>query len=271
MVGIIGYPVAHSLSPRMHNAAFAADELDYVYVPMQVHPNRLPEAVEGLRALRFRGFNITMPHKQAIVPLLDEMDATARLANAVNTVVIDDGKMKGANTDGAGFVQACKEAGTELNGKKVLILGAGGAAAAIAVEVLREGISSLYLVNRSYGRAENLSRALKNIDAGFRIKVYPIDVLPQVSDEVDIVVNATYLGMHEGDPLPIPLQVLREGKTVGDAVYLQGRETELIRRAREQGARVVPGASMLLHQGVEAQSMWTGRRPNVEVMRSAIS
>lgn len=271
LVGIIGYPVAHSLSPRMHNAAFAADGLDYVYVPMQVHPSRLPEAVEGLRALGFRGFNITMPHKQAIVSLLDEMDTTARLANAVNTVVIDDGRMKGANTDGAGFVQACKEAGTELNGKKVLILGAGGAAAAIAVEVLREGISSLYLVNRSYGRAENLSRALKNIDAGFRIEVHPIDVLPQISGEADIVINATYLGMHEGDPLPIPLQSLREGNTVGDAVYLQGCETELIRRAREQGARVVPGASMLLHQGVEAQSMWTGRRPNVEVMRSAIS
>src|SRR5215213_5298942 len=146
LLGIIGHPVGHSLSPRMHNAAFAHDGANYAYVAMDVWPNRLPAAVEGLRALGFVGFNVTMPHKEAILPLLDELDETARLAGAVNTVVaVEEGKLRGLNTDGSGFVEACREVRVSVFGEKVLILGAGGAAAAIAAASLGEGASCLYI------------------------------------------------------------------------------------------------------------------------------
>jgi shikimate dehydrogenase len=150
LLGIIGHPVGHSLSPRMHNAAFAADEADYVYVAMDVGPDRLRAAVEGLAALGFIGFNVTMPHKEAVLLLMDELDKAARLTGAVNTVVIGkDGLLRGFNTDGGGFVEACEEAEVSLRGRQVLILGAGGAAAAIAGASLAEGASRLYIVNRT--------------------------------------------------------------------------------------------------------------------------
>src|ERR687893_2096058 len=161
LLGIIGHPVGHSLSPRMHNAAFAHDGVDYVYVAMDVLPDRLTAAVEGLRALGFVGFNVTMPHKEAVLSLVDELDETARLAGAVNTVVIGKGgSLRGLNTDGSGFVEACGEAEVSFAGRRVLILGAGGAAAAIAVAVLGEGASWLCIANRTAEKAEGLRRKL---------------------------------------------------------------------------------------------------------------
>ncbi|MBV9455874.1 MAG: quinate/shikimate dehydrogenase, partial [Rubrobacter sp.] len=137
LLGIIGHPVEHSLSPYMHNAAFAADGADYVYIAMDVEPNRLPAAVEGLAALGFIGFNVTMPHKEALPPLMDELDNAARLTGAVNTVlIVKEGLFRGFNTDGSGFVEACEEAEVSLRGRQVLILGAGGAAAAMAAASL---------------------------------------------------------------------------------------------------------------------------------------
>ncbi|TCJ16686.1 shikimate dehydrogenase [Rubrobacter taiwanensis] len=269
LVGIIGHPVGHTLSPRMHNAAFAADGLDYVYVPMDVEPGQLAAAVEGLRALGFRGFNVTMPHKGAVIPLLDSLDAAAEVSGAVNTVVIEDGRMLGFNTDGAGFVDACRESGVEFGGRRVLLLGAGGAAAAIAVEVLREGAGALYIANRTRKRAEELRRVLKERRPEGGMEVLDWEEAGEVARISDVIINSTYLGMEPEDPLPVAAEVL-EGKAVCDAVYLPGRETRLIQRARELGCRVVPGGLMLLYQGVRAQRMWTGREPNVEVMRRAV-
>jgi shikimate dehydrogenase len=277
LLGIIGHPIEHSLSPRMHNAAFAHDGADYAYVAMDVRPDRLAAAVEGLRALGFVGFNVTMPHKKAVLPLMDKLDETARLAGAVNTVVEEKGLLRGINTDGSGFVEACGEAGISLSGKRVLILGAGGAAAAIAVASLGEGASRLYIVNRTEDRAEELRVRLSEAACRTEILVRPFDEVGEVAAEAEILINATYLGMNtylgmkEGDPLPLPAEALTAGKVVCDAVYLAGRETPLIWRAREAGACTVSGGRMLLYQGVQAQRAWTGREPNVRVMSDALA
>ena len=259
------------MSPRMHNASFAADGLDYVYVALDVDPGDLGAAVEGMAALKLRGFNITMPHKQAMVGLVDELDEGARISGAVNTVVIDeDSGLRGYNTDGGGMMEACREAGIEVSGRRVLLLGAGGAAASIAVALGREGAGELRVVNRNIERAKELSGKL--VGAGMEeVEVYPADALDEAATDADVIVNVTPLGMKDGDPLPIPEQYLREGKAVCDAVYRPGKETPLVRQARVRGARAVAGERMLLYQGVLAQKLWTGREPNARAMSEAIS
>ncbi len=270
LLALIGHPVEHSLSPRMHNAAFAADGLDFVYVCLDVDPDDLPAAVKGAAALKLRGFNITMPHKRAMISLLDELDEGARISGAVNTVVIDGSSLRGYNTDGGGMVMACEQAGIELSGQRVLLLGAGGAAAAIAVAFGGAGIRELNIANRSVEHAIELRNKLRG--AGMeKVVVHPLDALDEAVLETEIIVNATSLGMKEGDPLPIPAGYVEDGKAVCDAVYRPGTETSLVRLARERGARVATGKRMLLYQGVLAQKLWTGREPNVKAMDGAIS
>src|SRR5687767_1772299 len=164
----------------MHNAAFVADGLDFVYVCLDVDPDELPVAVRGLEALKLRGFNITMPHKRAMVPLVDELDESARISGAVNTVVIEDSGLRGFNTDGGGMVMACREAGIELSSKSVLLLGAGGAAAAIAVAFGKAGVGELHIANRHVSRAAHLRDELHKTGIK-RLSVYPLDAF---EDEV---------------------------------------------------------------------------------------
>jgi shikimate dehydrogenase len=260
----------------MHNAAFAQDgtgpdRADYVYVAMDVRPDRLTAAVRGLAALGFVGFNVTMPHKEAILPLMDELDTPARLAGAVNTVVAEEGKLRGLNTDGNGFVEACEEAGVSLAGQRVLILGAGGAAAAIAVAALGAGAPRLWIANRTAGRAEALRAKLSEVVLEAEVLTCPLDKAGEAAAEAEIIINATYLGMKKEDPLPLPIETLAGEKVVCDAVYLTGGETALIRHAKEAGARTVSGERILLYQGVQAQRVWTGREPNVEAMSRALA
>ncbi len=270
LLALIGQPVGHSLSPAMHNAAFAADGLDYVYVCLDVSSDDLPAAVRGAAALKLRGFNITMPHKRAMVPLMDELDEGARISGAVNTVVIEDATLRGYNTDGGGMVMACEEAGIELSGRRVLSLGAGGAAAAIAIAFGEAGIGELHIANRSVEHATELRDKLRG--AGMEnVEIHPLDALDEAVSNAEVVINTTPLGMKDGDPLPIPVESLAEGAVVCDAVYRPGTETALVRLARERGARVVAGDRMLLYQGVLAQKLWTGHEPNVKVMDRALS
>lgn len=256
----------------MHNAAFAADGADYAYLAMDVASERLAAAVEGLSALGFLGFNVTMPHKEAMLPLVDELDDAARLAGAVNTVVADEGgKLRGLNTDGSGFVEACAEASVSLSGRRVLILGAGGAASAVAVAVLGEGVSRLCLVNRTVEKAQRLRERLAGFAGGAEVVVRSPGEIDKAATEAEVLINATYLGMREEDPLPFPADCLKREKVVCDAVYSAGRETGLILHARENGAHTVSGDRMLLYQGVQAQRAWTGREPNVAVMSDALA
>jgi shikimate dehydrogenase len=254
----------------MHGASFVADGLDYVYVALNVEPEDLPAAVKGAAALGLRGFNITMPYKRAMPPLLDEVDEGARISGAVNTVVIEDSILRGYNTDGGGMVMACEEAGIELSGQRVLILGAGGAAAAIAVAFGGVGVGELHIANRNLEHAIELRDKLRR--AGIRkVEVHTLDALEEAITKVEVVVNATSLGMKEGDALPIPAGYVEGDRAICDAVYLPGTETPLVRLARERGARVAAGDRMLLYQGVLAQKLWTGLEPNVKVMDRAIS
>jgi shikimate dehydrogenase len=266
LLALVGQPVGHSLSPAMHNAAFAADGLDFVYVCLDVDPDELPAAVRGLEALKLRGFNVTMPHKRAMIPLVDELDESARVSGAVNTVVIEDYGLRGFNTDGGGMVMACQEAGIELSGKSVLLLGAGGAAAAIAVAFGKAGVDELRIANRSVERAAHLRDRLHG--TGMKgLVVHHLDALP----DAEIVINATPLGMKEEDPIPVPAAYVREGRAFCDVVYRPGTQTPLVRLARERDVPVVAGDRMLLYQGVLAQKLWTGREPNVKAMDRAIS
>ena len=254
----------------MHNAAFAEDGLDFVYVCLDVDAEDLPGAVQGLKALKLRGFNVTMPHKRAVVGLVDGLDDGARVSGAVNTVVIEASGMRGYNTDGGGMVMACQEAGIELSGKSVLLLGSGGTAAAIAVAFGKAGIGDLHIVSRDVGHAARLRDKLRR--TGMEgISVGSLAALEQEAPGADVAVNATPLGMKEDDPLPLPPEFVQESRAVCDVVYRPGKETPLVRLAKEGGARVVAGGRMLLYQGVLAQKLWTGRNPNVGAMDRAIS
>ncbi len=233
---MIGYPVRHTLSPAMHNASFAAEGLDFVYVALEVTPEDLPAAVRGAAALGLRGFNATIPHKRALVPLMDDLDEAARISGAVNTVVIDGERLTGHNTDGSGLLEACREADVDVEDKCILLLGAGGAAASVAFAFGREGAAELRIVNRNPERARRLSEELRA--AGMEsVEVYPTDAIGTAAGGAEIVVNATSLGMKDEDPLPIPAAFLDEGKTVCDAVYRAGLETALVREARPRRAR----------------------------------
>ncbi len=255
----------------MHNAAFAASGLDYVYVPMDVRPEDLPAAVSGLKALGFRGFNVTMPHKEAILPLLDELDEVARVSGAVNTVAVEELGMRGTNTDGRGFVEACEGSGLSFVGARVLLVGAGGAAAAIAVAVLGEGAREVRILNRSRWRAEKLRETLRAAFPAAGVSVHNVSDPGGAARGADAIINATYLGMRDDDPLPVPAGCLGTNTTVCDAVYRPGGETRFIALAKERGLRVVPGGQMLLYQGVQAQRIWTGKEPDVPAMSDALS
>src|SRR5215203_2405227 len=251
LLALIGQPVSHSLSPAMHNAAFAADGLDFVYVCLDVDPDALPDAVKGAIALKLRGFNVTMPHKRAMIPLVDELDEGARISGAVNTVVIEGSTLRGYNTDGGGMVMACEEAG-------------------IAVAFSGVGVGELHIANRSLEHAIELRDKLRRVGIQ-KAEAHTLDALEEPITEAAVVVNATPLGMKEGDALPILAGYVGGGRAICDAVYLPGTETPLVRLARERGARVAAGDRMLLYQGVLAQKLWTGRKPNVKVMDRTIS
>lgn len=271
LLALLGNPVGHSLSPAMHNASFAADGLDYVYVALNVEPGDVPAAVRGAAAMGFAGFNVTMPHKDAMVPLMDELDEAARVSGAVNTVVIDGPRLIGHNTDGSGLVEACGEAGVELHGREVLLLGAGGAAAAIAVAFCDAGAGVLHILNRTVGHAKRLAEKLGEAGKGTEVRAGSTALLEEMLFDAPIVVNATPLGMRDGDPLPLPPEYLEGDRTIIDAVYRPGAETALIRAARARGIATVTGQRMLLYQGVQAQKLWTGRQPNVGAMDAALS
>jgi shikimate dehydrogenase len=223
-----------------------------------------------LRALKFRGFNVTMPHKRAMVPLVDDLDEGALVSGAVNTVVVEGPKMRGYNTDGGGMVMACDEAGIELSGKSVLLLGSGGAAAAIAVAFGEAGIGELHIVSRNTEHAARLQVKLR-LTGMERLSIHSSEGLKRGVLDADVIVNATPLGMNEEDPLPLPPEYVTGGRVICDAVYRPGKETPLVRLARARNVPAVAGDRMLLYQGVLAQKLWTGREPNVRAMDSAIS
>ncbi len=270
LVGVIGWPVSHSRSPAMHNAAFAALGLDWVYLPLPVPPERVPEAVEGLRALGFAGANVTVPHKQAVMPLMDELTATARAVSAVNTIVVGpDGRLTGDTTDGYGFLEDL-EAHDVRQSTDALVIGSGGAARSV-VYALAEAGSRVTVCARDVGKAsalcEDMARVLPGAASRVSAAHFPVD-LPRLAPNAALVVNATSLGLHEDEPLPWDKAArFRPDQVAYDLIY--NRETEFVRLAASQGARAISGLGMLVHQGARAFEMWTGRTAPVDVMRAA--
>ncbi len=269
--GIIGYPIMHSVSPEMHNAAFAALNLDYIYVPFEIKPGNLPRAIQGMRALGLRGLNVTVPHKIEVISLLDELDPTAEKIGAVNTIVNDCGNLKGYNTDAPGFIRGLIANGVRIKGKNVVILGAGGAARAIACS-LSDQCAEITILNRKAGikRARDLAAGLKQVyRTEFKVLVLNKPNLKKVIMNADILVNATSVGMYpEANESPVPLDLLKPDLIVYDIVY-NPVETKLIKEAKHAGAKTIGGIEMLVAQGAISFKLWTGQRAPLEVMKKA--
>ena len=265
VAGIVGWPVEHSLSPAIHNAAFAAAGLDWAYVPLPVPPEGLPEALAGLAPLGFRGVNVTMPHKTETAELLEELSEDARLLRAVNTIVVRGDVLEGHNTDAPGFGRFLRDdAGFDPAGAEALIFGAGGAARACAIALARAGVGRLTVVTRDEARAAPLASIVESAGVPLAV-VRPADVEGSVAD---LVVNATPVGAPGAEPAHPALPRLGPGVLVVDLLY-DPPTTDLQRRAREAGATAVGGLGHLLEQAAMSFELWTGSPAPLEVMSAA--
>lgn len=266
IVGLFGYPVEHSLSPDMHNAAFGQLGLDYCYVTFSVHPDSLGDAVRSIRALSLGGVNVTVPHKEKVMEFLDDINEEARFIGAVNTIKNDGGRLTGFNTDGRGFMQSLSGDGIDVKDKKVLIVGTGGAARAIGYYLCKEA-SKVHLFDIDKPKAEALAGHLN----GVRQNAVTIDPASLKSNDfmgsMDIIINATPLGLKPGDPLPLDISMIKKEQVICDLIY---KETPILRAAAEKGCKTMNGLGMLLWQGVLAFEIWTGTRPPVDVMKEAL-
>lgn len=259
--GIFGYPIEHTLSPLMHNSAFETLGLDYCYVPFKVRPEDLPDAVRAIRSLNLLGVNITVPHKEKVMPLLDKINKEASFIGAVNTITNTEGTLTGYNTDGRGFLSSLAEAGITLDGKNIVIIGAGGASRAVSY-YLSEKAATLSLFDLDKRKAEKLIGDLDQI----RENVSLIENMENIG-KPDIIINATPLGMKPDDPLPMNTDLISSDITVCDLVY---KKTKLLQEAEKRGANILDGSGMLLWQGVLAFELWTGVKPPVDVMRKVL-
>lgn len=265
---VLGFPVKHSLSPRMHNAAFAALGIPASYEAVEVPPAELPAAFARLLATGFSGWNCTVPHKEQALRLVAEADAEARTAGSVNTVLVRAGRLLGHSTDGYGLVTALEEAfGTPLRGRRLALLGCGGAGRAVSFTLARQGVAGLLLLNRTRERADRLAADLAPLAPGLFLQcLTPGDTqaVRAALAAVDVLVQATSLGLHPGDPPPLDPALLPPNLAVFDMIY--GR-TPLLAAARARGCRVADGRGMLLHQGALSFKLWTGCPAPVAVMR----
>lgn len=273
VAGVLGWPVAHSLSPPMHNAAIAALGLRWVYVAFPVRPERIAEAIAGARAMGIVGLNCTIPHKELVLPFVDEIDAAASAIKAVNTLHFrEDGSVAGYNTDAYGFAQTIlAEAELPLAGETVLVLGSGGAARGMAAGAAMEGARKVILANRTRDRAERIVADLapRWPDTRWEVVQHSPPSLANAAGRARVVANATSLGMRPSDPLPIPAECLSPEHVVFDTVYAPP-ETALLVAARERGAIAVGGLGMLARQGAKSLAIWSGLQPDEDLMLATL-
>ena len=268
--GIIGCPIEHSKSPVMHNAAFEALGLPAVYVPFSVRPEDLGKATLALRALNISGVNVTVPHKGAVIEFLDELDPIAKQIGAVNTIVLRNRKLYGYNTDGPGFMLSLrKDAHFEPLGKKAVVLGAGGAAAAVAMTLAGAGLRRLVIANRDKRRAEGLSqRVQKFFDReALAVGLDEVRALYWLIRESDLLVNATSVGLNPKDRLNLNPNSFHPKLLVFDVV---SQETALVKAARKKGLKAIDGVGMLVSQGARSFEIFTGKRAPFRVMKTAV-
>lgn len=270
LTGIIGDPIGHTLSPAIHNAAFQSLHLPWVYVPFRVKPADLAHAILGLQALNVVGMNVTRPHKEAVLQFVDVLDPLAQQIGAVNTIHLHHGRRYGYNTDAAGFLESLRREGRfNPRGKKAVLLGAGGAARAVASALVQAGVRRLVVVNRDKDRAGLLVRQLRR---AFEREVTGIGLdetraVYGTIREAELLINATSMGMNPRDPALVNPMWLHEGLLVYDLVC---RDTPLLQAARKREAKALSGVGMLLHQGAKAFEIWTRKPAPLQVMREAL-
>lgn len=275
IVGLFGWPVSHSVSPSMHNAAFASLGMDWRYVPLPVNPHpptRIAEAVAGVRAMSMAGVNVTVPHKQAVMPFLDRLTPAARAIGAVNTIrVEEDGALLGDNTDARGFVADLHSHDVSVAGMNVLVLGAGGSSRAVVYGLAEAGAAGIVVCNRTLARAQSLVADMQSLFPACSMSAARLpDDLATVAGATQLIVNCTSLGMTphvEGLPWEASLP-FQPGQVVYDLVY-NPPITRLLRLATANGARVIGGLGMLIWQGAIAFELWSGRKAPVDVMEAA--
>lgn len=273
LIGLLGSPVAHSISPMMHNEAFWELGLDYIYLAFDVGTEKLAAAVEGMKELNVRGFNLTMPDKNLMCGLCDKLSPAAEIIGAVNTVVNDDGVLTGHTTDGAGYMMSVRDAGYDITGEKLTILGAGGAGTSILVQAALDGVAEIAVFNRRtpfFERAQGIIEKLTERTC-CRIRLYDYEdeaILRREIGESMLLTNTTSLGMAPNVDTCILKDdsMLRKDLIVSDVIY-NPRETKLLKMAREAGCRTFNGMYMLLYQGAEAFKIWTGQEMPVEKIK----
>ena len=273
LTGLLGSPVFHSISPMMHNESFKQLGLDYVYLAFDVGTDTLAKAVEGLRALNVRGFNITMPDKNLMSELCDKLSPAAEIIAAVNTVVNDNGVFTGYTTDGTGYMRAVQDAGHDIIGKKMTLLGAGGAATSVLVQAALDGLSEIAVFSirdAFFERAERTVAAL-NERTNCKVKLYDFDdesILRREIGDSAILTNGTSVGMAPNTDRSIitDTSMFHKDLIVSDVIY-NPRETKLLKLAKEAGCATFNGLYMLLYQGAEAFKLWTGQDMPVDIIK----
>jgi len=273
LTGLLGYPVKHSKSPQIHNTAFEALNLDHVYLAFEVEGDRLEEALNALKALDAIGFNVTMPHKNKVVELLDEVSEEVKIIGSVNTVKNENGRLIGYNTDGMGFIKALQEAGVDFRNKKIVIAGAGGAAKAIAIQLTFDGAGEIVMFNRTLSTAEKIVSTINSNISSCRARAMEMNetALKEELKDAALLVNCTSLGMKNAIEQSIVTtpETLHRGLFVADIIY-DPPKTKLMSIAEEAGCRTMNGLGMLIWQGAIAFKIWTGRDMPVDLIKKEI-
>ena len=273
LTGLLGSPVSHSISPMMHNEAFRQLDLDYVYLAFDVEKQELAPTVGGLRAMKVRGFNITMPHKHAMCQLCDSLSPISEILGTVNTVVNEDGHLTGYTTDGIGYMRGLQEDGYEILGKKMTLLGAGGAASSILAQAALDGVAEISVFNRQGTNFEHTQKLIQLLKerTNCRIRLFDIADSAALRREVSesaLLTNATSVGMAPNTDASLiqDATLFRPDLIVSDVIY-HPSETKLLRDAKKAGCRTQNGLSMLLYQGAESFRLWTGEEMPVSIIR----
>jgi len=281
ILGIIGYPIGHTLSPLIHNTAIKHIGLDYIYLPFEVKKENIALAIGGLKGLGIKGINVTIPHKESVIPYLETLDDNAKFIGAVNTIKLEDDKIKGYNTDGLGFLKSLKiDAKEDVKGKNIIILGAGGSARAIAIQMALEKANSVIIANRTVGRGKKLAEYTKlkvhDPSSGWvprkpKVKAIALNdsLLVEYFREADIIINTTSIGMKDNDNPLFPYNYITNKHLVCDIVY-KPIETNLLKEALLRGARILNGLGMLIYQGSLSFKIWTGHEMPVEIVRKTL-
>ena len=269
-LGILGYPITHTLSPIMHNAAFCELGIDAQYVPFEVRPENIESALAGLIALGVSGVNVTIPHKESVLPFLDEIDIDARRIGAVNTILLKDGQLVGYNTDAQGFGNAfAQEIARPLAGQQVMLCGAGGAARAVFIQLLKENVKDIIILSRTLARAAKMLDDLLVEHRDVKTTLCSFKDFSENNFSPDVLINATSVGLQSNDPHLVPVDFFSSNMIVCDLIYNPPR-TPLLRMAEEAGSLVMNGLGMLAHQGALAFNLWTGVQAPIDVMQRAL-